>query len=61
MISAGDNVNSEGYLIFFTFLPHKSSPRFLPSLLHTAHEKLVAKGQAVEKSEGKNLSHPQAV
>ena len=43
----------------FTFLHHKSSPRFLPGLLHTAHEKLMAKRQAVEKSEGKNLSHPQ--
>ena len=43
----------------FYFLHHKSSPRFLPSLLHTAHEKLMAKRQAVEKSEGKNLSHPQ--
>ena len=43
----------------FTFLHHKSSPRFLPGLLHTAHEKLMAKRQAVEKSKGKNLSHPQ--
>lgn len=47
------------FTLSFTFTPHKSSPGFLSSWSAT-HEKLEAKGQAVEKSEGKNLHHLEA-
>lgn len=53
MIRAKNNVDSEGYLPFFL----TNQPDFMWSI---AHEKLVAKRQAVEKSERKNLSHSQA-
>lgn len=59
-MSLKDNVFCEGYLIFLSLCLTNHPPGFIQFLEEIAHVKFVTKGQAVENSQGKNLSHLQA-
>lgn len=59
-MSLKDNVFCEGYLIFLSLCLTNHPPGFIQFLEEIAHAKFLTKGQAVENSQGKNLSHLQA-